>query len=371
MKVALIGPSAPLRGGIARYNDALAQELKHRGHQVLLVSFRRLYPKLLFPGTSERDPSLPAGTALSLLDPVAPWTWWKSARAVIVFAPAVAVLHWWHPFFFGLARSMARALARAGIPTLALCHNVLPHERLPAQKWLVRTGLCHFRHALVHSHVLEQEFKALLPEVAATWCFHPIVVAAPGQGCSDRRPCQEGTPVILFFGYVRPYKGLAVLLDAFALLCRQLPARLRIAGEFYEPVEPYLDQIRRLGIESRVEVENRFIPESEVGRYFEMADVVVLPYLSATQSGIIPLAFGHGVPVIATRTGGLDEVVQSGQTGFVVPPGNAERLAEALRIFFEQGKAAAFRNNIRRFSKLLNWSGPISCIESLSQTHEK
>ncbi|MGI8783687.1 MAG: glycosyltransferase [Acidobacteriota bacterium] len=360
MNVALIGPASPLRGGIARYNDVLADELRRRRHSVLQVSFERLYPNFLFPGRSQFDASLGGGTSLPVLRPLIPWSWRRASAAIRDFGAHVSVLHWWHPFFFAVTRSLIERCRQEGVPVLALCHNVLPHESAPFQRVLTRWALAASSAAVVHAGALGAELQQLLPRLPTTHCFHPIVVGAEHPAPSN------DVPEILFFGYVRPYKGLSVLLEAFAAVRRERAARLRIAGEFYEDPKPYLEQICRLGIQQDVELENRFVPEAEVGAYFARADVVVLPYLSATQSGIVPLAFGHGVPVISTATGGLAEVVESGKTGFLVAPGSASELASALIQFFREGRSVEFRDNIRGFSSRLNWDCVVSCIERLS-----
>lgn len=361
MNVALIGPASPLRGGIARYNDGLAEELRRRNHAVLQISFDRLYPEFLYPGRSQFDHSIGDGSSVPILRATAPWTWRRASAAIREFHSQVAVLHWWHPFFFAVTRSLSRRCRQDGVSVLAVCHNVLPHESAPFQKTLTRWALASSSEALVHSQTLAVELAELLPGLPMTHCFHPVI------GGAQQPAPRHSVPEILFFGYVRPYKGLGVLLEAFAAVRRQIAVRLRIAGEFYEDPKPYLEQIRRLGIGPDVEVSNGFVPEAEVAACFARADVVVLPYLSATQSGIVPLAFGHGVPVITTTTGGLTEVVEPGKTGFLVAPGNVSELAAAIIQFFQPGHSADFRENIRRFSSRLTWDCPVECIERLSR----
>jgi len=382
MKLALVGPTYPYRGGIAQYNTSLYRAAACR-FPVLLISFRRLYPSLLFPGTTQLDRSnrpflVPHEP---ILDSISPSSWKKAGRRLAENQPEIVVFQWWHPFF-GLAYSgVLRSLARTGVRpcVLMLCHNVMPHERprVPGawavfQKVTART----FARAdgfLVHSRSLADQVQELKPDAAIQEVFHPIYdlyaeVDQPAAGPTR----QDGRAHILFFGNIRPYKGLDVLLRSLALVQEQLDFTATIAGEFYLDPGPYREMATNLGIEHRLTWADHYIPNEEVPGLFRSADLVVLPYTDATQSGVVPLAYHFGVPVVASRVGGLPQVVEEGVSGRLVPPGDPAALARAIVDYFKEGKQATFRAGVQKTKERLSWDGLVDNILSLrSQIRER
>jgi glycosyltransferase involved in cell wall biosynthesis len=169
--------------------------------------------------------------------------------------------------------------------------------------------------------------------------------------------------VALFFGFVRPYKGLRYLIEALPAVLEHIDLHSLVVGEFWEPIQVYRDQIARLGVEHAVTVVDRYVPNEELGRYFGVADVVVLPYESATQSAVLQLAYGFGVPAITTRVGGLSEVVRDGETGLLVSPADSGDLARAMIHFFAENLGATFRDNIRREHARFGWDHLVSTVE--------
>ena len=334
MKLTIVGPAYPLRGGIAHHVYWLQRELSSRGHEIQVISYRSLYPKLLFPGTTVFDNSEmkldPGGRAI--LSPLNPVTWIRAVKEARSFAPDAVVIEWWNTFFAPTVGILARMLKRSGLWCILECHNVLPHERRKIDGFLLKFAFSAADAFITHSVSDQEDLLSIRRggriEVAPLPI--PEAFSAGGRVHPSRR-------TILFFGIVRKYKGLDVLLRAMPRVLSSIDCDLVVAGEFYEPVGKYKQLVRDLGIDSHVRIENRYIPNEEVPAFFSQADVLVLPYLSATQSGVARIATANGLPIIASRTGGLSEAIEENVTGFLVPPGNVEALAERLICFFRSG----------------------------------
>ncbi len=344
MKVTLIGPAYPLRGGIAHHVFRLHQELTRRGHSVQVISFKRLYPGFLFPGKTTADTSeqkLDAG-AVALLDPLNPLTWFLGFRTVRKFAPDLVIVQWWNTFFAPVTCVLCALLAEAGIKVLIECHNVFPHER----KWfdfaLACAAFMPVKRFIVHSEADRESLRSIIQDGGVTVAPLPPI----GEFRGSPRLKRDGRN-ILFFGLVRKYKGLDVLLRAMPRVLARFDCRLRIAGEFYDAVDRYERLIKELGIGSRVEIDNRYVPNEEVAGLFEWADVLVLPYLSATQSGVAQIAFSNGLPIIASKTGGLSDVISDHVNGLFFSAGDEKGLADAIISYFADGLGPLFATNIR------------------------
>ncbi len=382
MRFALIGPAHPLRGGIAQHTGSLARALE-REHDVLVVSFSRQYPRLLFPGATQQAPpaaaSAPEGPpAQPWLDSLDPRSWRRAAAGIAEFRPDALLMQWWHPFFAPAYASLASRLRRrSAAPLLVLCHNVFPHERFPRPlRWLerrlIRSVLGKADGLLVQAESLGRQAALFNPAAPQRQVAHPIydffTQWDPGPAKAGPGPAQ-----LLFFGNVRRYKGLEVFLEALHLLEGRLDFCATVAGEFYVPSRPLHEMARRWGLDGRIRWESRYLPDAEVPALFRRADLVVLPYLEATQSGVVPLAYQFDVPVVSTRVGGLAEMVQDGLTGYLCPPGDAAALADAVERFFREGRADEFRRHIRRVRARLSWPQVIDSIldllKELSQPH--
>jgi glycosyltransferase involved in cell wall biosynthesis len=374
MRICLVGPAYPSRGGISQYSAMLAREMRTR-HEVRLVSFSRLYPAFLFPGTSQVDEneSALAVDTLRLIDSVQPFTWRRAADAVCDFKPDVVVFQWWQPFFALVYRTMcARIHGRTNARIVFVCHNVLPHESSPVDRALTKLAFSGADAFVVQSREDGNILATLRP--GATVEFNPMPVFDLFSAREDatrtdavRRELGIHGRVILFFGLIRAYKGLRTLLDAFALEKDALGATLLIVGEFYEDRAPYDTAIRELGIADRVRIVDRYVPDADVPAYFRLADVAVLPYLSATQSAIVQTAFSFERPVIVTAVGGLPDVVKDGVTGFVVPPQNPRALADAMRRFYEENAGPRMSAAIREHAGEFAWSRCVDAILSAAR----
>lgn len=371
MRICLIGPLYPLRGGIAHYNAQLGLELVNR-HTITVISFSRQYPSLLFPGRTQFDPSPvpPMLTAEPLLDSINPLSWLQAGRRIAELEPDLTVVHWWNPFFapcIGTTIRLAKRRSRATI--VFICHNIIPHEPFPGTRSLTRFALAPADAWLVHSEPDRRGFESLrlpgriivTPQPSRKGFGEPI-----DKDVAKRRLGLSGN-TLLFFGLIRRYKGLPTLLEAMPLVLRKLDCTLLIVGEFYDGKERYLNLIDRLGLAPNVRVIDRFVPDGEVSLYFSAADLVVLPYESATQSGIIPVAYAFERPVLATRVGGLPEVVRDGETGLLVEPHNPPALAEAVIRFYDEKMEPAFRRNIQQQPRS-SWEELTRLLESAAES---
>jgi glycosyltransferase involved in cell wall biosynthesis len=375
MKAALVGPIYPYRGGIAHYTAKLYRELIARGHEVALYSFKRQYPRWLFPGQTDRDPSalkLDAACEYTL-DSLNPFTWWATARAIRARRPDALILQWWVPFFAPMWAVLARVARRAGIKVTFICHNVLPHEQRPWDVWLTRKTLGLGDGFVVHSQEEKARLLALLPGRQAEAMPLPVFDMLADQTLArdearQRLGLPQGAPVLLFFGFVREYKGLRYLLEAMPAIRAELAeVRLLIVGEFWQDKQSYQEQIKRLGIEQSVTIVDQYVSNEEMPVYFAAADVAVLPYTHVTQSAVAQLAFGFGVPVITTRVGGLPEAIVEGETGLLVEPQDARGLAKAITHYFETtGFEQRLRENIQRQPGRKGWEQLCCALERLA-----
>ena len=361
MRLVLVGPTYPLRGGIAQYTTSLYESFS-RQHAVLLLSFAKQYPALLFPGRTQEDQSeRPFDVSHEApLDSLLPWTWKRTAQLVNSHDPELILFQWWHPVFaFAFADIIRRVKLRSSAVVLFLCHNVHPHEGLPLPLGgIVERRLIHraFRQVdgfLVHSLSLAEQVQCFKPETLVRRIYHPSYDFFSRWDTGP--PRESGKPSLLFFGNIRRYKGVDILVRALAVVQEVLDVEAVIAGEFYVDPGPLRKLADEMGVAPRICWHDRYVSNEQVPALFRNSDVVVLPYRDASQSGVVPLAYEFDVPVIATDVGGLSEVVLEGRTGFLVPPDDPGLLAEAIIRYFREGRKAEFQQNIRRFKKALNW----------------
>ena len=371
MRYCVVGPAHPLRGGIAHHTALLCRHLAER-HEVHAVTFKRLYPAILFPGKSQTDPSAKPCTFRSspLIDSLNPRTWAAAGRLIRDLAADWVLIQWWQPFLAPCMASIA-SRARARSRVAFICHNVMPHERMPLARTLSLWALRYGDGFIVHS---EQDRRGLqellpgLPQEAVRKTIHPEYELFPISGLArDEARARLGIEgrMVLFFGLVRKYKGLMDLIAAMPLL-KNRDVICLVAGEFYDRKAKYDAMVRRIGFAAaKVRMVDRYIPNEEVEIYFAAADAVVLPYRMATQSGVAQIAFRFGRPVIATSVGGLPESIDDGRTGLLVPPQNPNALAAAIDRYFDESLESRFSAEIRRDAGRFSWDRVIEAIESL------
>ncbi len=373
MRFALVGPAHPYRGGISHYNTVLAERLMDAQHDVRAISFLRQYPRLLFPGKRQEDES---GEPIRvdnerILDPLRPSTWRRAAERAAEFRPDLAVFQWWHPFFGPAFGSVARRLAKRGVPSAFVCHNVLPHEKTPVDRFLARRALREAASFLLHSETDRGVLASIRPGAKTIVSPHPTYDVFLRGGPVDRPVAREKLGLgpektILFFGNVRPYKGVEHLVEAMALVRARLDCRLLVVGEFYFDKSSIARRIEALGLSEAITIVDRYVPNEEVKLWFSACDVVVLPYVAATQSGIAQIAFAFERPIVATDAGGLPEVVEHEWTGLVCRAGDSPSLAGALVRYFEEGLEAPFSLHIREDAGRFSWDRLVAAIERLA-----
>jgi glycosyltransferase involved in cell wall biosynthesis len=374
MKIIIVGTAYPLRGGIAHFNGLLAHELEKR-HEVSTITFKRQYPKILFPGTTQDEPGEAPGSAPAprLIDSINPFNWIGVAKKIRAEKPDLLIFKYWLPFFgpcFGTIAWLSKRKSKAKV--LFICDNIIPHERRPGDIAFTRYAFRHADYFIVQSDTVEEQLNRLFPKARYRKAPHPVYEnfgSVQPKETAKRSLGMASKHVMLYFGYIRRYKGLMVLIEAMARLKSTGFANgdflLLIVGEFYDEESKYRDRVRDLNLESNIRFVSGYLPNEQVGPYFSAADVVVLPYLSATQSGIVQIAYNFDKPVIATRVGGLAEVIVEGKTGYLVPPNNADALADALLKFYTEQREGEFGANARLEKSKYTWDNLVSSIESM------
>lgn len=374
LRVALVGLTSPFRGGISHYTTLLCNALRQR-HAVRFFSLRRQYPKLLFPGTTQLDESKHQLWAdnEATIDSINPLSWIATARRIRRYRPDLVLISWWHPSLAPCFGTIAHLVSRAsGCPVCFVCHNVLPHEPTPLDGLLTRFALSAGSAFITHSEPDAQALAHLRPGAPVTRHPHPVYTAfLPDATLSADAAKVElgllGKKVVLFFGFVRAYKGLDVLLRAFDGLEPAAAYHLLLVGDFYQPKQVYAAGLEKLSARRQLTLVDRYVPNEEVGLFFTAADVLAAPYLSASQSGVVQVAYAFGKPVVASRVGGLPEVVIPGETGFLVPPGDPEALCAAIQECLRPENAEKLQAGIAGMRQACSWEGLVDAIEGLAE----
>ncbi len=374
MKIALVGLTHPFRGGIAHYTTLLCQALQHR-HEVRFFALRRQYPTFLFPGTTQKDASQRPVTVPheACVDSINPLTWLSTCGKIRRFTPDFILFSWWQPFFAPAFGTIAHLAKWLHIPSCYLCHNILPHECSRLDRVLLTYAFSAAQCFITHSQADLDHCKRLRPGADIRYNPHPTyrIFAANAVPTMEQAKAQlhlTDKKVLLHFGFIRPYKGLTYLLEAMARLSPEEGFHLLIVGEFYEAKQVYLQALKQLQDRQQLTLIDRYVPNEDVPLYFSAADLVVAPYLAASQSGVIQMAYAFSKPVIATHVGGLSEVVADHRTGYLLPPGDAPAIARAVRQYFEPGVGETFRANIRREQDRYAWNHMVSTIEAVGET---
>jgi len=370
MRIALVGPTHPYRGGIAHYTTLLAQALAAQ-HEMAFYSFTRQYPGWLFPGQTDKDNSQHPlrGTCDYRLDSLNPLTWRDTAQHIKQFNPELLLLAWWHPYWSLVWLYLMRQTKQPNLKILYIVHNVVSHEARWWDKWLTQQVLSRADYLIVHSAEEQQRLTQLLPKMTATIAPHPTYapLSQPSQPNASPATKQSlGLPdnkaILLFFGFVRPYKGLDILLEAMTRLKNQ-PLHLLIVGEFWADTAATTHAfINQHGLNQQVTIVNAYVPNEAINAYFALAEVVILPYRRASGSGVVQLAFGCGKPVIASNVGGLNDIVIDGETGLLVPPNNPSALANTIQRFFSDFAHQNWQANIRQHNQKFSWQALVSQI---------
>ena len=367
MKIAVVGPAYPFRGGIAHYTTLLTAHLSAQ-HETRLYSFERLYPAILYPGRSQIDPSekpLAAVEARRWLTPYWPLSWRRVTHDWSVWRPERVIIQWWVPFMAPMTAWLLAQARRLGMHSTLICHNVLPHEEKAIDAALIKLALSRADQLIVHGQPDRERALKLLPNVQVKVAALPSYAGLrAGDWTYDRARAELKLvrPTLLFFGFVRPYKGLLDLLEALPLVLAEIDVDLLVVGEIWGDAAIYHERVAALGLAERVRFIDRYVSNEEAALYFAAADLAVLPYRDATGSAVLQLAFGLGVPVVATRTGGMSEAVEDGVTGWLVNPGDGAGLSRAIVRYFHENRSAAFRAAIERSRDRFGWERLVTMV---------
>ncbi|MCL2661791.1 MAG: glycosyltransferase [Oscillospiraceae bacterium] len=373
MDIVMIGPVYPYRGGIAHYTALMVQALSKK-HNVTTVSYKLQYPKILYPRNTQKDyenTSFKIEDTQYLLNTINPVSYLRTANYIKKFKPDLVIVQWWHPFFAPSYRCILGKIKKK-CKIIFLCHNVLPHEKFPMQKLLAKMTLRKGNAFVVQSKSDEEDLIKLIPDARFIRTVLPTYNAFDFTGVSREQArlklkLNKDAKVLLFFGFVREYKGLKYLIDAMPKVIEALPdCMLLVVGDILErEKEGYIQRIEQTGCKDSIKLVSDYVPDSEVENYFSASDLVVLPYESATQSAVAQISFGFNKPVIVTNVGGLPEVVSEGKTGYIIPPKDHKQLSSAIIKFFGENNAGQWEENIKAESHRFSWDRLVEIVEKL------
>lgn len=373
MNIVLVGPVFPYKGGISHYTGLMYRALIKK-HDVKMLSYKMQYPKIMFkkPQKDYSNDTFKIDETDFVINTANPFNWITTVRKIKKLRPDVVIFQWWHPYFAPCYWSICKLLGKK-IKKLFVCHNVFPHERFPMDRMLTKRVLWQGNCYIVQSTQDETDLLSIKKDACYKKTVIPTFNAFKLQDMSAKEGREQlhlsnQNKVLLFFGFVREYKGLKHLLKAMPQVIQELEdVKLLVVGDFAGDKEDYLSIINDLNIGSHVEIHDGYIPDKEVEKFFVASNVVVLPYESATQSGIVQIAYGFEKPVIATRVGGLPEVVLDEKTGYIVEPKNPSEIAASIIRFFNENKELEFQAGIRDEAYRYSWERMTEIVTELAE----
>ena len=362
MKIAILGTAWPYRGGIADFNNRLAQEFIKEGNEVKIYTFTLQYPSFLFPGKTQYSPD-PQPEGLDIvrrLNSVNPFNWIKVGREIRRQKPDLLIVPFWMPFMGPSTGFVSRMARKCGARRVAILHNLIPHEHKPGDRILSRYFIKSVDAFVALSESVKEDINLFDREKPRVFSPHPLYdhfgELASREESLNHLGLDPAYRYILFFGLIRDYKGLDLLLKAYAdSRLRNLNVRLLIAGEFYGSSDKYFELEKELGLEGLIVWKNEFVPSDEVRYCFGAADIIAQPYKTATQSGVSQIAYHFGKPMLVTDVGGLAEIVPNGKAGYVVKPEPAD-IADGLVDFFTNNRHEQFSKGVLEEKKKYSWS---------------
>jgi len=361
-KIVIVGPAHPYRGGIAHFNESFARSLQVEGISVTLVNFTLQYPSILFPGKTQfTDSDSPNDLKIRRwISSVNPISWFRAANKIAQLKPDLVVIRYWHPFMAPSLGTLAKKLLSNNIKVIGLVDNAIPHEPKFYDKSFLKYFARNCSAFFTLSSSVASDLSALGFNKPIETSPHPIydIFGEPVSKSSARAELKLGADghVVLFFGFVRAYKGLDLLLQALAdNLVRPLKMKLIVAGEFYEDKKKYSDLITELNLDDSVFLFDDYIPEDRVKYYFAAADLVAQTYKTATQSGVTQIAYHFDKPMLVTDVGGLSEIVEDDVSGYVVEP-ETRAIAQALHRYFTESREELFTHAVRQRKDSFSWS---------------
>lgn len=364
MKILILGTAHPYRGGLASYNERLARQMAAEGHDIQVFTFTLQYPGFLFPGKTQfTDAPAPADLKISrVLNSVNPFSWIRTGLRIRKLKPGMMIIKYWHPFMspcFGTAARIARRSRKSDTKVICIFDNVIPHEKSFIDRILTKYFTRSIDGAVVMSKSVGEDLKTFRVNIPVIFNPHPLYdnygSVMLREEALSRLGLDASFSYLLFFGFIRAYKGLDLLLQAFAdERFRNRKLKLIVAGEFYENDAPYRELIDKNNLKDDVLLYDRFIGEDEVASFFCAADLVVQPYRSATQSGVTQIAYHFEKPMLITGVGGLGEIVPAGKCGYVVKP-EPSAIADAINDFFMNNRKETYIRGVKEEKAKFTW----------------
>lgn len=373
MKIAFLSPFYPYRGGIAQFSDSLYIALA-KNNDVKAFSFTRQYPKLLFPGKTQFVSESDINRNIEIqrvLDSINPLTYYKTAKDIIKYKPDLVLISYWMPFFAPAFGKIAGILKKNGIKVAGILHNVIAHEKRLGDISLTKYFFNKCDGFIILNKASEKDLLEIKPE--AKYIIHPHPLYDHyGEKINPavaraKLNIPEDKKVILFFGFIRDYKGLDLLIESMKDLDDNY--LLLIAGEVYSDFKKYDELIGKLKLKNKINLQIRYIPENEIPLFFSSVDVCVLPYRTATQSGIVGIAYHFDLPVIVTNTGGLAEMVEDNKTGLIVNETNPDSISEAIIKYFDNNLKEQYIPGIQVYKSKNSWENLADKITTFMKTH--
>ena len=373
-KIILIGPVYPYKGGISHYTGLMYRALS-KVYDVEMLSYKFQYPKLLYK-KEQRDYSndtFKIENTNYAIHTANPFNWIKTAKYINKQQPKMVVIQWWHPYFAPCYWLLCKLIKSTKI--LFVCHNVFPHERFPMDRLLAKMTLRQGDCYIVQSKMDADDLQTIIENPVYKQTVHPTYNAFKIEDMSKeegrkRLNIDTNKKLLLFFGFIREYKGLKYLIQAMPEIVNKMEdCELLVVGDFANEEEKaeYELLIRECGVQNQIKIYGGYIPDKEVEKFFAASDLVVLPYISATQSGIVQIAYGFEKPVVVTNVGGLPDVVTDGKTGYVIEAEKPKQLADAIIKYFMENKEEEFTDNVRNEAYRFSWDRIVEVVNGFTK----
>ena len=371
-KIVIIGSAYPLRGGLATYNERLAREFLNKNNSVTIYTFLLQYPSFLFPGKTQYSDS-PAPKDLNIkvcINSINPLNWLKIGKEIRKLKPDIVIIKFWMPFMAPCFGKIARIIKKnKHTKIISIIDNIIPHEKRAGDRLLANYFVKTVDGFVAMSKSVLNDLETFDKNKPKVFCPHPLYdnfgEIISKENAKQKLNLDNSLKYILFFGFIRDYKGLDLMLEAFAkCIEKDKSLRLIVAGEFYTDSKPYFEFIKNKKLEEYVLMHNDFIPDEKVAEYFCASDIVVQPYKDATQSGVTQIAYHFNKPMIVTDVGGLAEIIPDGKTGYVVKPDSTD-IAEAILMFYQLNKEKEFTENAKIEKEKYSWDSMVKAIEQL------
>lgn len=370
MRICIVGPYPPFRGGIAKFNYYLAKQLQSKAHQLVIINFKKQYPHFLFPGKKQIADEIINDEKISsvrVLTPYDPFSFKKSLIEIEKVKPDIVIFAYWIPFMAPAYSWLAKRIKKKSVKTAALLHNIQFHEKWPAGNLLSRLFLKQIDLTITLSDTVKREVSGMVSSKQMINAFHPLYKSFDNRRYDAHSAMKElgleKKIVLLFFGFIKPYKGLDILMKAFAKLSREIVnLHLLIVGEVYGSSKSYDEMINHYKLEDKCTFIKKFVPDNEIEKYFKAAKVLILPYIHATQSGVLQIAYSMKVGVVVTPVGSLPDMVDNGKTGIVAADTTVDSLVDAIKKYLRIDNGIV-KKNIEKKNAQYSWETFVEILE--------